>query len=215
MATDPLAARFGRDFRAGEVIFREGDAGRVMFVIQRGRVRISRRFASGERTVATLGPGDFFGEMAILNEKPRAGTAVALDDVRAMELDAATLEGMVERSGDVAMRLIRRLSRRLDSANALIEILLQSDPRARVILGIARAAEESDARDADGVRVPADVPALARDLGLGADEVAEVVARLLRVRVLRADDDGRWTIPDPQRLREFVELVGGDVARRD
>jgi CRP-like cAMP-binding protein len=215
MTPDPLAARFGRDFRAGDVIFREGDAGAVMYVIQQGRVRISRRFATGERTVATLGAGDFFGEMAILNEKPRAATAVAVDAVRAMELDARTLEGMVERSGEVAMRLIRRLARRLDSANAFIEILLQSDPRARVILGIARAAEESGARGADGVRVSGDVHALARELGLSVEAVTEVVARLLRVRVLRADDDGRWVIPDPQRLREFVELVGADTPRKD
>lgn len=215
MSADPLAARFGRDFRAGEVIFREGEPGRVMFVIQRGRVCISRRFASGERTVATLGPGDFFGEMAILNEKPRAASATAVDEVLAMELDGATLEGMVERNGEVAMRLIRRLARRLDSANAFIEILLQADPRARVILGIARAAEEAGARDADGVRVPGDVAALARELGLPLETVTEVVARLLRVRVLRAEEDGRWVIPDPQRLREFVELVSADVPRRE
>lgn len=215
MTADPLAARFGRDFRAGEVIFREGDPGRVMFVIQRGRVRISRRFSTGERAVATLGPGDFFGEMAILNEKPRAATATALEDVLAMELDAPTLESMVERNGEVAMRLIRRLARRLDSANAFIEILLQSDPRARVILGIARSAEESGARDADGVRIPGEVAALARELGLSMETVTEVVARLLRVRVLRAEDDGRWVIPDPQRLREFVELVGADAPRRE
>lgn len=215
MSTDPLAARFGRDFREGEVIFREGEAGRVMYVIQQGRVRLARRCASGERAVAVLGPGDFFGEMAILNDKPRVATAVAIEAVNAMELDERTLEGMVEHSGDVAMRLIRRLARRLDSANAFIEILLQSDPRVRVILGIARLAEESGMREAEGLRVSADVDALAHDLALPVETVTEVIARLLRVRVLLAEGEGTWVIPDPQRLREFVELVGADALRRD
>lgn len=215
MTTDPIAARFGREFTAGAVIFREGDPGRVMFVIQQGRVKISRRFSTGERTVATLGPGEFFGEMAILNAKPRAATATALEPVQAMELDGHALEGMVARDGDVAMRLIRRLARRLDSANAFIEILLQSDPRARVILGLARAAEESGQRDGDGVRIAGDVASLSRELGLSVESVTEVIARLLRVRVLRADEEGRWIIPDPQQLREFVELLGAESPRRE
>lgn len=215
MVQDPFAARFSREFPAGGVIFRESDPGAEMYVIQQGRVRLSRRFASGERTVATLGPGEFFGEMAILNDKPRSATARAIERVRAMELDARTLEGMVARSGEIAMRLVRRLALRLESANSLVEVLLQADPRARVILAIARAAEESDDRVADGVRVAGDVGSLAASLGLGPELVTEVVAGLLRVRVLLSDAEGRWVVSEPSRLRAFVELVGSATPRKD
>jgi CRP/FNR family cyclic AMP-dependent transcriptional regulator len=60
MSTDPLYARFGRDFPEGHVLFREGEAGSVMYVVQRGRVRIARQLPGGERTLAVLGPGEFF-----------------------------------------------------------------------------------------------------------------------------------------------------------
>ena len=91
MATDPLYARFGRDFPEGHVLFREGEAGAVMYVVQRGRVRIARQLPSGERTLAVLGPGEFFGEMAILNHKPRTATGTALAPAQALGNGAPTL----------------------------------------------------------------------------------------------------------------------------
>jgi len=215
MVPDPFAARFCREFPAGAVIFRETEAGERMYVIQRGRVRLSRRFVSGERTLATLGAGEFFGEMAILNDRPRSATAVAVDDVQVMELDARTLEGMMARSGEVAMRLVRRLAMRVESSNSFVEILMQSDPRARVVLAIARVAEESGERVPEGLRVPGGVASLAEELGLPVEIVTEVIAGLLRVRVLLSDAEGRWIVSQPQRLRTFVELLGSAAARRD
>ncbi len=106
-----------------------------MYVLQSGRVRITKDQPQGARTLAILGPGEFFGEMAILNDKPRTATADALDEVRALVLDNKMFEAMVVGNTEIAVRLIKKLSRRLDSANALIEILLEQDPRVRVILG--------------------------------------------------------------------------------
>ncbi|CAG0961310.1 partial Cyclic AMP receptor protein, partial [Anaerolineae bacterium] len=74
--SDQLFARFGKTCGAGEVLFREGDAGDRMYVIQSGAVRISKTVKGEEKTLAILGPGEFFGEMAILNAKPRTATAI-------------------------------------------------------------------------------------------------------------------------------------------
>ena len=71
----PLFARFGREYRAGEVLFREGESGEEMFVIQSGAVQITKHASGEERPFATLGRGEFLGEMAILNGKPRTATA--------------------------------------------------------------------------------------------------------------------------------------------
>ncbi len=217
MSADPLFARFGREFPAGEVLFREGDAGAVMYVLQSGRVRISREFASGERTLALLGPGDFFGEMAIVNGKARTATATAVEPVRALVIDAKTFEAMVMGNGEIALRLITRLARRLDSANAFIEILLQHDPRLRVILGLARAADEQGQRGDDGVRVLMSVNDLAQAVGLDPAVVGEVIKRLLRVKVIQAlapeEGDG-WRVPDVEKLQEFLEFLERDRAHR-
>ncbi len=207
MSPDPLFARFGREFPPGEVLFREGEPGSVMYVIREGRVKITRSFSAGERTLATLGVGEFFGEMAILNQKPRAATATALEPLRALEFDARTVEAMVQSNGEIAVRLMTKLAKRLDQANALIELLLQQDPRVRVVLGLARVADEQGERCDDGVRVPVDPEAFGRELGVDAATVHEVLRRLARVRIARSVGANCWLVPDPQQLHTFAELL--------
>ncbi len=207
MGTDPLFARFGREFPEGHVLFREGDVGSVMYVIHAGRVRISRTFATGERTLAVLGPGDFFGEMAILNKKPRTATAVALDDVQLVEIDPRTLEAMVLGNAEIAVRLITRLARRLDSANELVELLLHRDPRVRVVLAVTRLAEELGQRRDDGVAVPVTAEEIARAAAMPEREVAPILERLARVRMVAELPDGGYAAPAPARLREFLDYI--------
>jgi CRP-like cAMP-binding protein len=209
MTLDPLFARFGREFPEGHVLFREGDAGQCMYVIREGHVRIAKIFATGARTLAVMGPGDFFGEMAILNAKPRSATATALDVVRVLEIDARTLEAMVLGNGEIAVRLISRLARRLDGANALVEILLHRDPRVRVILLLAHVADELGAEpEADGrVSIPITAEEIARSVGLTEAEVRAVIERLARVRLLASPSEGGYLVPGAERLRAFVRLI--------
>jgi CRP-like cAMP-binding protein len=205
--TDPLFARFGRAYPAGTVLFREGDPGQHMFVIQSGRVRISKDVGPGARTLAVLGPGEFFGEMAILNDKPRTANAEVVEDARMLVLDARTFEAMVVGNTEIAVRLIKKLSRRLDSANALIEILLQQDPRVRVILGISRIAEEFGVQRQDGVHVPTTTAELAAQIGLDEQRVIEVMSRLVRLRIVHAVPEGGWIVRDPSRLQDFLDFL--------
>src|SRR6185369_15545724 len=95
MATDPLFARFGRTCPAGTVLSEEGAAGNTMFVLQSGRVRITKASKDGTKTLAILGPGEFFGEMAILNNKPRTASAQVVEDASLLVIDAKTFEAMV------------------------------------------------------------------------------------------------------------------------
>jgi CRP-like cAMP-binding protein len=205
--SDPLFARFGREFPAGTVLFREGEAGQHMFVIQSGRVRITKDLAAGSRTLAILGPGEFFGEMAILNEKARTATAEVTEDARLLVLDGRTFEAMVVGNTEIAIRLIKKLARRLDSANALIEILLQQDPRVRVILGISRVAEEFGVKTTDGVLVPTTSSELASQIGLEEAKVDEVMSRLIRLRIVEPAEGGGWLVREPTRLQEFLEFL--------
>ncbi len=127
-----------REFPAGAVLFREGEAGENMYVVQSGLVQIHRRMAEADRPLATLGRGEFVGEMAILNGKPRTATARALEDVRCLVIAAATLEHMIAHNAGIVLRLLKKLAYRLDSADELIQILLNPDPKARVLLALKR-----------------------------------------------------------------------------
>ena len=207
MPSEPHTSRFGRSFPTGQVLFQEGEPGSEMFVIQTGRVRISKVCPSGERTLAILGPGEFFGEMAILNAKPRTATATAIEDLHALVIDRRTFESMVLGNGEIALRMITRLARRLHSANAYIDILSRDDPRARVILGLGRAAEEYGERVDGGVRLAVSTDDLASIVGLDVATVQGVIDRMVRVRLVRPAEGDGWLLPDPEQLQAFVDVL--------
>ena len=205
--SDPLFLRFGREFRAGDVLFREGERGEDMYVIQAGLVQILKRVGDDERPLATLGRGEFLGEMAILNSKPRTATAVVLEDAKCLVIDAATLEQMIANNAEIALRLVKKLARRLDSADEMIQILLNPDPKARVLHGLKRHAETFGEETGLGVRVLASRTDLAREVGVEEEQVHEVLARLQRLRIAAEDDLGAIVIMDVPRLLEFMEFL--------
>jgi CRP/FNR family transcriptional regulator, cyclic AMP receptor protein len=205
--TDQLLARFGREVTAGEVLFLEGEAGEEMFVIQTGSIRVSKRVGQSQKTLAILGPGEFVGEMSILNGKPRTATATVVEPGMCLIISAKTLEAMVAKNAEIAMRLIKKLSSRLDSADTLIEILMHQDPRMRVILGLARFAETRGIPEGEGVRVQITPEDLGEEIGVDPLVTEEVLNRLRRLKLLDEDPDGSFFIADPARLHEFLEFL--------
>lgn len=207
MAGGDLFARFGRTFDQGAVLFREDEPGDTMFVIQQGQVRITKAGRDGPKTLAVLGPGEFFGEMAILNSKPRTATAEALTPLKVLVIDAKTFSQMVVSNAEIAVRLITKLARRLDSANALIDVLMHRDPKARVILGLSRQAEMIGEAQEDGsVFVPIDRTELAGEIGLTEEETDEVMRRLTRLKIVETTQTG-VLVNDVHRLAEFLEFL--------
>jgi CRP/FNR family cyclic AMP-dependent transcriptional regulator len=204
--SDPLFQRFGREYGAGDVLFREGERGSEMFVIQSGVVQIVKRVGADARPLASLGRGEFVGEMAILNDKPRTATAIVLEDAKCLVIDGATLEHMIAHSTEIAMRLVKKLARRLDSADEMIQILLNPDPKARVLMSLKRHAEGFGEESGLGVRVHASSGDLAREVGVDHAQVSDVLERLRRLRIA-TEDDGGILITDLPRLLEFLEFV--------
>src|SRR5205807_3286047 len=84
------------DFGAGEVIFREGDLGTEMYIISEGKVEILNRMGEEDRVLAVLEKGDFFGEMSVLEDLPRAATARALTDSRLLQINGSTFDQMLQ-----------------------------------------------------------------------------------------------------------------------
>ena len=202
-----LFERFGKACLAGELLFREGDRGRTMYVLQSGKIKISKAVDDEVKTLAVLGPGEFFGEMAILNDKPRTATAEVLEDAKLLVIDARTFEQMVVSNTEIAVRLIKKLARRLDSADALIEILMHTDPKARVILGLARESEIGGRILPDGsILVPLNAEGLAKQVGLEPTATDQVLSRLYRLGIVHQHADG-LVIQDTRRLHEFLEFL--------
>jgi CRP/FNR family cyclic AMP-dependent transcriptional regulator len=199
----------GQEFAPGEVLFREGEPGDVMFVVQSGAVRISKEVGGQAKVLAVLGAGEFLGEMAILNGKPRTATATVVEPTRCLTIGARMLEQMVARNSEIAIRLIKKLARRLDSADTLVEILLHRDPKARVLLALSRHAEAfGEPLEGGGVRVRASAEDLARDVGAEPSVAREMMGRLRRLGLVEDGEDG-LVVADLAKLGDFVEFLGG------
>jgi CRP/FNR family cyclic AMP-dependent transcriptional regulator len=196
-----LLRRFARDFQAGTVLFREGDPGAEMYVVQRGSVSISARVGAVEKVLTTLGVGEFFGEMSILNRAPRSATALCVEDCQLLVVDARTFEAMVRASSEIAVRMIQKMAGRLAEADRQIENLLLRDARARVVHYVSGAAGRSNG-------APFDLPQaeLAARLDVDARAVGEVLRTLERAGLLTGTE-GAWTVPDVDRLRHFLDLL--------
>lgn len=103
-----------REFEAGRAIVREGDVGGLGFyLILAGQVEVRK----GKKSLAKLGVGEFFGEMALLDEAPRSADVVALEKTRCSMLTRWDMRGLVAAHPDIALKMLAELARRLRETN--------------------------------------------------------------------------------------------------
>jgi len=103
----------GRVYSDNDVIFREGETGEVLYVIQSGKVRITKKIPSGELTIAILQGGDIFGEMAIFDRLPRSATAMALGDARILTVDKKKLFQTISKDPTLVLKIVETMSKRI------------------------------------------------------------------------------------------------------
>src|SRR5215470_16665966 len=166
-AEETLFQRFGKEYPTGTVLFREGEPGKEMFVLQSGKIAISKKVRDVEKVLAILGPGEFFGEMAIISNKPRNASAIVEQDSRLLVIAPKTFEGMIRGNSEIAVRMIKKLAERLSEADAQIENLLLGDPSSRVIHQMVQVCQSRGRTTPEGIEVDFPAQELAREIGVG------------------------------------------------
>ncbi len=131
---DELLQRFTKSYAPGAVICGEGEEGEEMYIIQKGKVRVSKRFADKVHVVSILEKGDFFGETAIVNRTRRTATVTAVDAVELLVFDREGLQNMITRNARIALSIIDKLCRRLQNAHLQIQHLVKRDAKGQVAL---------------------------------------------------------------------------------
>ena len=202
MPNQGRAEKFELSLPGGTTVFRQGDPGGSLYVIRSGRVRVLKDSNGRRRMVTTLGPGDFFGELAVVTGQPRSATVEVLEDAELLRVPADKLEEMIAAQGEVAIRLIRHLATRLDNANRFIDLLLEDDLTARVILSIRETVDAVEGSVAPNLTASD----LALQLGVGRNEIRVALRRLARVGVLEVSS-GFVLVKDEERLAEFLEFI--------
>ena len=145
----------GKNYGDGDVIFREGDVGGVMYVIQEGKVRATKGTERGDVTVAIFGPGEIFGEVGLLEEGPYEVTSTVVGSARILGVDRKKFLQSVSRDPSMAFNLLRAMSQRIGNLdreviklrNRTLEILergMDLEETCRIILGEATDAVQAD-----------------------------------------------------------------------
>jgi|ERR1041385_6341731 CRP/FNR family cyclic AMP-dependent transcriptional regulator len=123
MASPPVDFRLlagagapARDFKAGDVIFREGDPARELFIVQSGEIEIRL----GNRVLETLSQYSIFGEMALIDDAPRSATAVAVSDSKLILVSEKQFLFLIGNTPYFALNVMRIMARRLRTANSAL-----------------------------------------------------------------------------------------------
>lgn len=204
---DILLQKFGHDFQKGTILFHEGDArSKEMYVIHKGKVKISKKVGDQETVLAYLGQGEFFGEMAILNNKPRSATAELVEGGTLLVIDPKTFETMIKNNAEVAYMMIKKLADRIEETDNKIELLMIKDINSRVVHALESLVESIGVRKDGGVMVPVSMDELISRAGVGSDHAFDILEKLKKAKITTVSAEGIF-IHDLAKLRKFVEFL--------
>jgi CRP-like cAMP-binding protein len=195
-----------RSFRAGEVVFREGDDSDTCYVVRGGHARAIREHPDGRQiTLATFGPGDIFGELAMFDDERRSATVEAIDDLEVLGIPGVDMRALLQRHADIAVKLVIALGRRLRAANERLARQSFQTVQSRVASVLAQLVDQARAEGAGERDVPitATQTELAQLAGSSRESASRFLAVLERAGVI-SQGRGRLTVHDPAALQGYV-----------
>ena len=181
-----------RRFRRNEVIFHQGDPGDSLHIISTGAVKILLPSAEGdEAIIATLRPGDFFGELALLDGAPRSATAAALEPTETMVLARAAFHDLLEEHRELRDALLASLSAELRRLTGHVEELHFLDLAGRLAMRISRLTTEASGQAAGEIRLdwPYTQSDLAAMIGGTRQSVNKLLSELVDEGLVRIERD--------------------------
>jgi CRP-like cAMP-binding protein len=195
-----------RRFGGGDVVFHEGDASDTCYVVSAGHARAIREHPDGRQiTIATFGPGDIFGELAMFDSERRSATIEATDELEVLGILGGDMRRLLSRYPDIAVKLVISLGRRLRAANERLARQSFQTVQSRVAAVLAQLVDQARAegapeRDVEVVATQADLAKLA---GSSRESASRFLAVLERAGVI-TQGRGRLTVHDPDALNRYV-----------
>jgi CRP/FNR family cyclic AMP-dependent transcriptional regulator len=198
----PLFERFGRTFEAGEIIFNEGDEASEMFIIQSGNVRVTKNIHNTEYTLADLGKGDFFGEMAIVTRDKRFGTAIALSKIEVLAFSKDDLANLITKNAKIAFNIIDKLCRRLQNTNLNIKNIINSHKRGMIALMLLEI--QGNGKNAENITADTVIEKISERLKISDAEINSYLFDFKTDGIIETTED-IITIKNRAKLEKYVE----------
>ncbi|MGO8694638.1 MAG: Crp/Fnr family transcriptional regulator [Rectinemataceae bacterium] len=208
MADLAAFTRFARTYQPGEIIFAEYEPGDSFYLIQGGRVKISKIVGELEKTVDILQTPEIFGEMAILEGAPRSATAQAIDTVKVLEFNRANFEVLMMGNPQIALRLLKLFTKRIWDQKRRFMILTLDDPQARIadvflMLYETNAAVSGGEQDGEKRDFKVTMEDVSHWAGMSANEVQTILNHFANQRRLEVYQD-RIVV---KNINDFIRFV--------
>jgi CRP-like cAMP-binding protein len=195
-----------RAFRGGEVVFREGDDSDTCYVVRAGHARAIREHADGRQiTLATFGPGEIFGELAMFDDELRSATVEATEELAALAILGSDMRRLMREHPEIAVKLAVALVRRLRQANERLARQSFQTVQSRVAAALAQLVEQArtEGQGERDVVVTATQSDVAKLAGSSRESASRFLAVLERAGVI-SQGRGRLTVHDPAALDGYV-----------
>ena len=195
-----------RSYPKGARVFHEGDRSDACYVIRDGEIRVTREHSDGRAiALATLGPGEIVGELAMLDGEVRSASVEALTDVELLAIAAQDMRGLLERNPEITSKLVIALTRRVRETNERVaRQSFQTVPsRVAGVLSQLVAEEVTAGGGHEAVTIRMNQADLAQLAGTSRESVSRFLAVLERAGVVRVGR-GRVTVLEASRLRAYI-----------
>jgi CRP/FNR family transcriptional regulator len=195
-----------RSFEPGQLVFREGDDSDTCYIVRSGQARAIRRHGDGRTiTLATFGPGDFFGELAMFEDERRSATVEATEATSLVGVLGGDMRRLMAEHPGIAMRLVIALGRRLREMNERLSRQSFQTVQSRVAVVLSQLVEQEAAQAGAGgdVLVTATQADLAQLAGSSRESASRFLAVLERAGVI-SQGRGRLVVHDAQALKAYV-----------
>jgi len=195
-----------REFAPGQTVFREGEASDTCYIVRGGHARAIRTHADGRSiTLATFGPGDIFGELAMFEDERRSATVEAIDNTSVVGVLGPDMRRLMREHPEIATRLVIALGRRLREMNERLSRQSFQTVQSRVAVVLAQLVEQEIAAGKPGtdVLVTATQADLAQLAGSSRESASRFMAVLERAGVI-SQGRGRVVVHTPEALRQYV-----------
>ncbi len=179
---------FEKVLKPGEVLFREGDPGDEMYLIKSGKIKIIKGGGDVEKTLAYLKEGDFFGEMAIIDESPRSATAIAVEETRLVIIDREAFRNQVKKSPLIEY-ILETLTRRLRATDEQIKFLLIKNEEKRLVSMLLAKAKEEGIECEKGIliKTPFSYENFGDLIGVDEEKGKDLIQKLVRLNLIKLE----------------------------
>jgi CRP/FNR family transcriptional regulator, cyclic AMP receptor protein len=195
-----------RRFEPGQAVFREGDASDTCYVVREGHARAVRTHGDGRTiTLATFGPGDIFGELAMFEDERRSATVEAIEPTSVVGVLGPDMRRLMGEHPEIATRLVIALGRRLRETNERLSRQSFQTVQSRVAVVLSELVDQEIAagKDPSDVLVTTTQADLAQIAGSSRESASRFLAVLERAGVI-SQGRGRLVVHNPQALKQYV-----------